>query len=1151
MKIVKWILWATAALSLVGCDDTEEPLPAFCKASGGATECKDADQCTVDSCNESARKCEFKIAVDTVCDDGDACTTGEKCDATAACKNGTAVKPDDKNPCTDNLCNSKTGVSFPPNSAPCDDSDACTEKDICKDGECKSGPKKDCSDDNPCTEDDKCNASSGKCAHEAKDGTCTDSDACTTGDKCIAGKCEGSPLDTDDKNPCTKDACDPKTGATHTVQVDAPCDDDNACTEADKCDALGKCKPGSAVKKDDGNPCTKDACDPKLGVTNEAIVDGPCDDGDKCTEADKCDAQGACKAGGPAKVDDGNPCTTDSCDKAKGVLNEANANPCEDGSACTIGDKCADKVCTPGQLLDCPDKDGDSCTAEACDPKIGCVVGKAKDGTKCTDNNKCTDVDECLAGKCEGGAQVKCTDTKACQEALCDPKFGCTWKPVTDGAKCTDDDACTDKDACKGGTCLPGPTLKCVDTNGCTTDACDAKSGCTYTPNNDPCDDKNLCTEGDICKSGACSPGALKACDDKQACTTDECNPKTGECGSFNSTDGSPCDDNDKCTAESACLTGKCSGASPVTCKDDGNPCTKDACDKLKGCAYPSAEGAPCDADGNVCTKVDVCKDSKCVVGAVISCDDKNPCTDDSCDKVKGCLNLFNVADCDDGLLCTVGDKCKDGKCAVSTPKNCSDGNTCTVDQCDAAKGCLNPVELDGSVCDDGSACSTGDTCLAGACKSGGAALWVKKAGTALQDSYFALTVGQDGTLVAVGRSYTGNGTYAPVFVGTNPENVQKFNATGTNTGPTASLRAVTAAGSGVYVAVGQANPKSEVGVLKCYAMQVNASGNVDWDSDCFASDSPSSPAAGVAARPAGGVVVVGYEFTCAGGPCRTRGFVSELDASGKATGLKKTYEATSPFTSASYHRVAIADADGYWVSGTFDDGKNQVPIVARIQANGSVLFQTVLEMVETGGQADVNSLIADKGGATIFGTGNYGPYGGTDGWMARVDNSGKVIMKSHLGSPGQDGFSDAIAAPGGGYYVAGYWTVAGAAIDTQQGLVGRVSDTGAMVWQRTFSDKPSTWRGIGLTKNGFLALAGYTHVQTAGDADTLLATCDLYGNCDCASSGTCLTKNPSACDDKNVCTLDSCDAGQCKSAIGNEGLTCDTNKTCQKGKCL
>ena len=72
------------------------------------------------------------------------------------------------------------------------------------------------------------------------------------------------------------------------------CSNGNACTTAGTCSA-GACRGGTAVVCDDGNPCTADACDPKTGCTFSAAgADGAsCDDGDACTDNDVCGG-GAC-----------------------------------------------------------------------------------------------------------------------------------------------------------------------------------------------------------------------------------------------------------------------------------------------------------------------------------------------------------------------------------------------------------------------------------------------------------------------------------------------------------------------------------------------------------------------------------------------------------------------------------------------------------------------------------------------------------------------------------------------------------------------------------------------------------------------------------------------------------------------------------------
>jgi hypothetical protein len=81
-----------------------------------------------------------------------------------------------------------------------------------------------------------------------------------------------------------------------------PCDDDNACTASDACQA-GSCvgtpaADGTACS--DGNPCTgPDTC--QAGVCDSSpVANGtPCDDGDPCSRPDLCQA-GSCTGTSPA-----------------------------------------------------------------------------------------------------------------------------------------------------------------------------------------------------------------------------------------------------------------------------------------------------------------------------------------------------------------------------------------------------------------------------------------------------------------------------------------------------------------------------------------------------------------------------------------------------------------------------------------------------------------------------------------------------------------------------------------------------------------------------------------------------------------------------------------------------------------------------------
>jgi len=64
-----------------------------------------------------------------------------------------------------------------------------------------------------------------------------------------------------------------------------------------------------------------------------------------------------------------------------------------------------------------------------------------------------------------------------------------------------------------------------------------------------------------------------------------------------------------------------------------------------------------------------------CLSCTPANCDDDNPCTDDSCDPIDGCVNAPNSAACDDGNACTSGDICQGGICAGTSTISSSNLN--------------------------------------------------------------------------------------------------------------------------------------------------------------------------------------------------------------------------------------------------------------------------------------------------------------------------------------------------------------------------------------------------------------------------------------------------------------------------------------------
>ncbi len=477
--------------------------------------------------------------------------------------------------------------------------------------------------------------------------------------------------------------------------------------------------------------CQKAVCGTQGTCTAQNMASGTaCDDKNGCTTADQCTA-GTCH-GVLKSCNDQNPCTADTCDPASGQCAYAPiAAKCDDGDLCTQNDACTDGKCTGT-------------------PNASCDCKTDADCAKTDDADLCNGVHTCQSGQCltKPGSAVTCDASKAkpCEIIACDPTDGaCKGSPAAEASQCDDGDKCTKADQCAGGVCK-GATVVCDDNQVCTDDSCDKVKGCANTPNTAKCDDGDLCTNGDTCAAGVCAGTANPNC---SKCTTD------ADCAKF--------EDGNLCNGTLACTGGACivKDTTVVTCVADANPCKTNACVPATGKCETNAalDGSACD-DGDACTTGDKCAGGACVTTTAKKCADTNPCTIDSCDKIKGCV--FAAADgatCDDGDPCTgpdkcVADKCQgtatgacakcttDADCAAYDDKDLCNGtlscnggscsvNVATVVVCDTfglspcvknactpdTGKCVKSNLSNGSTCDDSNACTEKDYCSTGVCK--------------------------------------------------------------------------------------------------------------------------------------------------------------------------------------------------------------------------------------------------------------------------------------------------------------------------------------------------------------------------------------------------------------------------------------------------
>ena len=797
----------------VVCDDGNPCSEDLCDPDHEPTYCAADDDCPGSTCQangvcagsdnpcfyQAVPNCPSQCKFNFECDDWNGCTDNVCEKENPGDIFGECVYPDkdcdDGSECTVDGCDEATGKCVY-GEASCEDLNPCTV-DSCGAGSCNHTPV-NCNDNDPTTEDF-CLEFDGSCVHKIKD--CPTEDPCLIGSpNPVTGECEfklknGIPEaegGCDDGNACTEDVCYPENGACVHLLVEcegtfcqplycdqaaggclpdlanAPCNDDDLCTN-DICNDAGD---GSCTYQptsvDDFNYCTNDSCNSETGAPLAEPIS--CDDGDPCTtdscvsfnpqpckhvavdcnDFDAC-TQDVCLAEPDGNgndytcsfdvgtCDDGNPCTIDSCN-ASGVcthVQKESLTVAEGG--CIDDDVCTTSTCDATWMEAMPEQPGTCLNTETpCFTDEECIVEGSPDVIPCVGVQAAVPAQWVGSGECTSANP--CADADPCTVDVCTPvgdgvNFNC---PGGDDVLCPDDsNACT-TDLCNQDSGCYAP-VQCNDNNDCTIDYCNPVLGCVFEGGD--CDDGNPCTQ-DTCGPEGCI-NTLIVCNDNNPCTVDSCAVEAapgiaaGEC----QFDTIECDDGDACTVDQcfqeevnsdncAELGGDVLCFATATAENfvlpagvcffqsyadlycnDGDNCTNDECvneaDAVAGTPF-SCDNSEVDCDDdNACTS-EQCQPGYGCVYDLAFCDDGDPCTIDECDVETGCTHTVN--ECDDGNECTI-DACNPGSGICETqPVDCyaelgiSETNLCTQVGCDAFKGCQSS-----GVCDDLNACTSVD----------------------------------------------------------------------------------------------------------------------------------------------------------------------------------------------------------------------------------------------------------------------------------------------------------------------------------------------------------------------------------------------------------------------------------------------------------
>ena len=523
---------------------------------------------------------------------------------------------------------------------------------------------------------------------------------------------------------------------------------------------------------------------------------------------------------------------------------------------------------------------------------------------------------------------------------------------------------------------------------------------------------------------------------------------------------GLACDDGDPCSKGELCTGGVCGGGEIRVCVSSA-PCFEGTCLPATGkCQFHAApDGYWCD-DGDICTHTDRCKTGHCL-GEGLDCDDGNPCTAGSCAAGQGCSHSPIGVACEDGDICTSQDTCKEGVC-TGLATDCHDGNACTTDACNG--GCKNVPAVDGDDCGPGMTCTLG--LCTNSCKP-----WGKVIGGKEPDGFLAVTAHDDGGWTAVGWTASKGAGQVDAWV-------VRFDSKWTISvdkamGGKSEERwlDVAALGDGGDLLGGWTGSNGN-GESDGWIARLDAKGKQLWQ--VWHGGKGFDRISGVVAGPNGGAIAVGTRDL--GGNAKGQAWLLRLSATG-ALLSENTWggEANDSFADVAVTQNMVVAAGLTFTSGPKGDGAglvmgldNQDKKMWELLIGGPKYEVATAVLYQNGG------MFYDVGGSNDTISGDY------DGLLSAFNNAGKVEWTKKFGTKADDRF-EAVTFMGNGVVAVGYTD--GGFGKAEQGWVARLDNSGKLIWQQTAGGPgQDRLQGVARTWDSGVVAVG---VSTVGGDDT------------------------------------------------------------------
>lgn len=520
-----------------------------------------------------------------------------------------------------------------------------------------------------------------------------------------------------------------------------------------------------------------------------------------------------------------------------------------------------------------------------------------------------------------------------------------------------------------------------------------------------------------------------------------------------------------------------------------------------------------------------------------------------ACKKFGGsCVECKTDADCAVGLSCdATTTTCGPKKCDPANPALCADGNSCTVDVCNASLVCSHAAAA-GTPCDDGNACTQAESCA------------------------------NDASCVAPQQT---NVLAVPADV------------TATNLG-----EAVTGTDDGGFVVAGTRAQGS--GALQGHLARYDAKGQLLWDKLYSEGEAPCGLEGVVILPGSGELVAVGT----AGLPAMsgaTGGWYLRVSLSDGGVIASKLIGTGAQSTR--LHAVVALDAQWVIAAGSAADtvtsANGQEGLLARLDGDGNVLWNVL------GGGAGNDALY----GLTRLATGDVVavgadevPSAATQGLYLQVQADGTLVHKVSISNGAGHTIFYAVMTTASGILVGGATDAdqPGMVPPAWQSFLASISPSATVAWSVTVPASAPQATGFAGTKtsaiyalaagtDGGFAAAGTTGglSEPTGQMDAALWTFDATANLlstnsngkaardtlrgliawrdgwlgygslaegDATSTALQLWVLPPApvCQDGNPCTIDACAADiGCTFTPASDGTPCGSGLTCTAGLCL